>query len=388
MKAADLIDEARRKTGLDNFGPDTFREPLERLLDSYNRDSTPTEASDRMAGGTILASLVNRLEIEDWYTRHPEIDEQEIVRPLIGTGMVRTGTTMLANMLLLDPETRSLRRWEAEKPCPPPILGEEANDPRISASERASMEHARNSPGITKIQEIGAQQTTECHPLMFLEFSSQSYEAFLHIPSYMEWLLDPKRDMVPTYKMHKRVLKLLQWRRPPTRWNVKGPGHILFIDALNEVYPDAQFILTHRTPLKAVPSICTLLTAIRTGALGARERAAVGPAAAARWELGLKRLEAFRAKQPASRFHDILHSDIIADQPGELKKVYDWMGWEMTPDVEAAITAWRNKNPRDPHKPKLEDFGLNEADLRARFDFYINGRLKKVTEQSSHARQT
>jgi hypothetical protein len=379
LRVAALLDEARRQTGLNDFGVETFREPLERLIDSYNNDHPVTERSDQIARKLVLESLVNRLEVEDWYRRHPEIDEQEILRPLFGVGMVRTGSTMLANMLMLDPDTRVLRRWESERLCPPPILGQEANDPRVLATAAASEKLAKDAPGLTKIQEIGANTMMECHTLMYLEFTAQAYEVFLYLPSYMEWLVDPKNDMRHTYAYHKRCLKLLQWRRPPTRWYLKCPPHMLFIDSLDAVYPDARFVYTHRDPLKVVPSISAVHALMRRAAMGENTmRPQIGAAQVERWAAGLERLEAFRARQPAARFHDAVHADIIADQLAEIRKLYAWAGWPLNAEMEAKVVAWRDDNPRDPHKPQLSDFGLTADDIRRRYAFYIEGRLAQV----------
>ena len=39
MKVKELIDAARARSRLDDFGPDSFREGLERLVDSINAES-------------------------------------------------------------------------------------------------------------------------------------------------------------------------------------------------------------------------------------------------------------------------------------------------------------------------------------------------------------
>ena len=44
-----------------------------------------------------------RLQIEDWYRRHPEIDDEPIDAPLIGLGLPRTGSTALSCLLGEDP---------------------------------------------------------------------------------------------------------------------------------------------------------------------------------------------------------------------------------------------------------------------------------------------
>ena len=87
--------------------------------------------------------------------------------------------------------------------------------------------------------------------------SRRLFQAFAHIPTYVEWL-NHRADLVPTYTYVKRVLKLLQWHCPPTRWRLKNPSHSLFIEALDTVFPDARFVMTHRDVASVVPSVADL----------------------------------------------------------------------------------------------------------------------------------
>jgi sulfotransferase family protein len=116
MKVDDLINTARSRTGLNDFGEDTFREGLERLVHSVNAETRVHDLGKVGLPEMLIASLVNRLEVEHWYRIHPEIDQQQIIAPLFGVGLPRTGTTALIYMLARDPNTRTLRNWEAAKP--------------------------------------------------------------------------------------------------------------------------------------------------------------------------------------------------------------------------------------------------------------------------------
>ena len=95
MKVQDLIDAAKSHCGFDDFGGDSFREGLERLVDSINAESSLTAMGGLMAPEMLIASLINRLEVEHWYRLHPEIDEEQIIAPLFGVGLPRTGSTAL-----------------------------------------------------------------------------------------------------------------------------------------------------------------------------------------------------------------------------------------------------------------------------------------------------
>src|SRR6185437_14343857 len=112
MQATKLIEAARSRSGLDDFGGDSYREGLERLVDSINRESRLNELGTIAVPEMLIGLLINRLQVEDWYRRHPEIEDQEIVAPLFGVGLPRTGSTALSFMLAQDPGNRSLRMWE------------------------------------------------------------------------------------------------------------------------------------------------------------------------------------------------------------------------------------------------------------------------------------
>lgn len=130
VDASDLKDEAVRQTGLADFGSDSFNEGLAVLLKSLERQARLNARGEAFVYGRITGYLAQRLQVEDWYRRHPEIDDVPIVAPLIGLGLPRTGSTALSMLWSQDPDIRYLRRWESSQPCPPPstVVGV---DPRV-----------------------------------------------------------------------------------------------------------------------------------------------------------------------------------------------------------------------------------------------------------------
>ena len=124
LSAEQLLDKAIAEGGHDDFGPGDFREGLDVLLDSLERDGDLHPDTDAAVMGDLCRRLVNRLEVERWYAEHPELSTMSpILGPVDINGLPRTGTTALADMLSLDPQFRSLRGWEQSKPVPPPVAG-------------------------------------------------------------------------------------------------------------------------------------------------------------------------------------------------------------------------------------------------------------------------
>ncbi len=202
MKVEELINTARSRTGLDDFGEDSFREGLERLVHSINAETRLNDLGKAGLPEMLMASLVNRLEVEHWYHIHPEIDEEQIVAPLFGVGLPRTGTTALIYMLARDPSTRTLRNWEAAKPCPPPEKATELTDPRVAAFEANLEANLERTPEMRKLLPQEASGPIECFPLMFMSFKFHAFEAMMHVPSYIEWVNSSACDMEPAYRYH------------------------------------------------------------------------------------------------------------------------------------------------------------------------------------------
>ena len=118
--AAEMMHDATTQTGLTEFGNDSFREGLEILLTSLQDEARLHDHGQSFLRQRIVGYLSQRLQVEDWYRRHPEIDDVPIRSPLIGLGLPRTGSTALSMLLAQDPAVRYLRRWESSQPCPPP----------------------------------------------------------------------------------------------------------------------------------------------------------------------------------------------------------------------------------------------------------------------------
>jgi hypothetical protein len=364
--------QAKAQTSLENFGEDTFREGLEILVASADAEARFNDVGRAAFDAQIVSFLGYRLQIEDWYARHPEIDEQEIVAPLIGLGLPRTGSTALSCLLAEDPDVRFLRNWEAVAPCPPPDIATEAADPRIAAAEAMMARRDELFPRMKAMLPSTATGPTECQTFMGYDFKSQLFQAFARIPTYTEWL-NHKADLVPTYRYVKRVLKLLQWRRPPNRWRLKNPSHSMFIDALNEVFPDARFWMTHRDVVSVVPSVCDVYYELSQAYSDQVDKLFLGEQNAAWTELGLHRVIAFRDAGNDQRFFDIHFAPFQKDPFPTLERLYAWLGEDFTAETRARMAAWRQAMPREKHGGATyvpEEFGLDPAALREQYRFY------------------
>ena len=274
----ELLDVARSETGLDDFGDDTFREGLEVLVRSLDTEANLNAVGEMVTRGQIVRYLGQRLQIEDWYRRHPEIADTVIESPLIGLGLPRTGSTALSCLLGEDPNARSLRRWESSEPCPPPSTVEPPDPRLVRALEEEEQQRQSGSAGLVP---GGPTSPAECQDMMALTFASQLFLAFARIPSYADWLFDA--DLTPTYLYERRTLQLLQWGMPSRPWRLKCPNHLLFLPSLDNAFPDARYVMTNRDPTEVLLSVAELYTQVGKnlsddydlGYVGRGERAAM-----------------------------------------------------------------------------------------------------------------
>ncbi len=371
MDVDQMVDRARDRAGSDDFGEDTWREGLDVLVRSLQTEAALNDIGVSAMGDQIVGYLVNRLEVERGYARHPEIEDQQIVAPLFGLGLPRTGSTALSFLLAQDPARRTLRTWEAGTPCPPPESATEHTDPRIAEAQAGIDFTNEMFPGFAGMIPTSATGPQECLLLMALDFRSLIFEGMARVPSYSSWLLGC--DMEPAYRYHQRVLKLLQWRCPPDRWWLKTPAHMLSIEALDAVYPDARFVMTHRDVAKVLPSVCALYDTFSSILTERPDPVAIGSQNVAEWRCALERLIDFRDRGHEDRFHDLSFEAVQRDPLAEVTRLYAELGDELADEARRRMQDWWATGTGDrsgPHRYQPETYGLDLAAVHDQFAFY------------------
>lgn len=360
---ADLLAEARDRTGLDDFGEDSFREGLEVLVRALGDEARLNAAGEAVIYPRLAGHLAQRLQVEDWYRRHPEIDDEPIEAPLVGLGLPRTGSTALSFLLAQDPAVRHLRTWESSEPCPPPSTVD-GPDPR--------RERAMESAGTRSHVPTEVDGPMECLDLLALDFRTHLYLAFAQIPSYADWLLGA--DLTSAYAYERRVLKLLQWGEPARPWRLKSPAHLLFLPALDRAFPDARFVMTHRDPTDVLLSVAEVYADIAGVFTDDLDRHYLGALNLEHWSVGMDRAVAFRDGGAGDRFYDLDFRAMQADPVGEVRGLYAWLGEPVTDEFADGMARWwaENAEHREP-SPKVDpaDFGLDLDAIRPRFAEYV-----------------
>lgn len=363
--------DARAQTGLEETGGTHYREGLERLVTSMNEEGGLTEAGVAMQQMRLSMLLAARLQVEETYRQHPEIDNQEIDGPVFVIGLPRTGTTALSQLVAADPKFRSLRTWESAAPVPPPEKETEDTDPRIAATEEGLALMNEAFPLMRTMYHSEARTATECQDLMGMSYRTAHFDGFARVPSYMAWIVDT--DMRETYRYHRRVLRLLQWHCPPTLWHLKTPVHMLALDALVEAYPKARFLWSHRDPTSVIASVCSLIHYTRSWSSDRDDSFELGAEQLELWGTAVENAMSFRQRMGDERFADVSFRDLQTQPLEAMTQALDRIGLPFDEASHAAVQAWAvNHEPgsHGTHSYQLADFGLQAEQVRERFAPY------------------
>ena len=367
-----LMAHAVEQTGLDDFGPDSFREGLDLYCQSVSEEAQLNDLGAAAIPGNVVACLVNRLRVIDWAAQHPDVADEQIEAPFIVIGIFRAGTTLVSYLLEKDDRHRPLFGWEAQDSVPPPTPATMDSDPRIEAARAGRAMLDQINPRIKVVQNEEPDGPTECISVLNQDFKSLTWEALANVASYGTWLHET--DHRSAYAYHRRVLQTLQSGGVRGRWSLKSPHHAMRLDALHAVYPDARLVVMHRDPVVLCASVCSLITTLTSTFSDADHTAYI----AEHWTDMLARsidgLNAFRDAHPEVPIVDVQYAELTADPLATMTRVYEAFDDELTGQAHDAMrhhVESRPKGSRGRHGYDLDAFGLDGPALAERFAPYV-----------------
>lgn len=373
VTTTEVLDAAIAATGLDDFGGTEWRDGLDVLLDAVSADADLNDLGRAILRAWISQRLANRLRVTEWITHHPDVLAAEVAAPIIVVGMLRTGSTLLCELLAADPNNRPLMKWEGLNSIPPPTTARFRDDPRVAEEVERQESIYSMVPELKAVHWEPGDGPTECVALLTQSFRAQDWHGLFWIPSYVEWFHGC--DMIPAYDYHRRSLQMLQ-SAAPGRWSLKAPGHLLALDALRATYPDARIVVLHRDPMRTVPSSVSLSVTSRPDSLSNTD---VRDRFPGMWVEALgtmtDRLIEHRARRGDDGFVDIHYADLVADPVGTVAAIYAAFGEVLGEDAAAAMRAHVAANPQGKHgvhRYPHTELGLDTRMIRDRFATYCD----------------
>lgn len=371
VRTQELIERAVEATGLEDFGAPPWRDGLEVLVSSAGAEGGLNDMGWSILRSWVHERLTNRLRAVDWATRHPELTRTPVEAPLVVAGMLRTGTTILCELLASDPANRPLYKWEALDSVPPPRGGDLATDARVART----VEHVEQTyamvPRLRAVHYEPGDGPTECVALLGQGFRSQDWLGLFHLPSYLEWYLAD--DLSPAYDYERLALQVLQ-SDAPGRWSLKAPGHLLALDALFATFPDTRLIITHRDPVCTVPSSISLSLTSRPDSLTQADLTGWFESMWFRMLATMTdRLCDWRDAHPEITVADVPFDRFVRDPIAEVERIYATFGLTLSIAARSAMSAHLAASPsgrHGRHRYSLADAGLTEHEVRDRFARY------------------
>ena len=370
LVAEELIATAQRRTGLTDFGEWQFAAPLRVLLQSCETEAALGAFGRFALRWDVLRFLENLLRLraaERAATGAPPA----IAQPIFVTGLPRSGTTFLYNLLVADEANAAPRCWQMIHPA---IGGDAEGAARAIRSVNRQLRFFRAlAPDFAAMHPINAATPQECSEITAHIFASMRFDTTHHVPSYRDWL--DGAGHLDAYRFHRRFLEhLARHDRVARRWVLKCPDHVFALDAIREVYPDARFVFVHRDPLRVLASVARLTEVLRQPFARWVDRASIGRQVCDRWAEGAARIVGASETLPRERVAHIRYGDLVGDPSGTVARLYAHFGLPFGEALNARIAAYVAARPNGGYGNvgyRLDDYDIDIARERRRYADYV-----------------
>lgn len=370
LEGATLLAEAERsldgELALDgDFGDPAWRERFAKLVQAL--DAAPMHVVGRLlTRQELLRAARTRLRLNRELDTHPEIARARVVAPMVVTGPARSGTTILFELLALDPELRAPTAWKALHPLPR-AAGESAE--RRTWSECEQELWADVQPEFAAMHELRSDLPVECVTLTIPSFAGPHWMMVAQLAG--DWM--PDTDLM--YDFHRRVLQVMQYGDAPRTWLLKTPGHLMSLEQLFATYPDAWVVQTHRDPAKTMPSTVSITALVQWMRTDRVDVDVLADVIRSTFTYGLNHSVDLRTSGPFSdRFVDVHFEHLLRDPVAAVGEAYERMGRRLTTAHADAIRAYLREKPKGKfgvHQYAPEDWGFTAESLRADLAPYV-----------------
>jgi hypothetical protein len=366
----DLLAAARESTGLHEFGGESWRPHFDVLVGALSTEARLTVGGRILARTELLRTLRQRLLLAAAWAADPMILQEPIDRPVFVVGTGRSGTSILHQLLALDPANRTPATWELL--FPGDALSRDAPIVRQLGHDVHAF-WADLQPAYEAMHHNDGDEPNECIFATMLEFLSDQWGGTYDVPTYAAYLI--RTDQTEAYRYHRRVLQTLQRRERAERWVLKAPSHLSQLRSLFAVYPDARVIQIHRDPLKTVPSTISLMGTIKSMRSEHVDVDALAPWISMGYGLMLDDTIDARGTGalPDDQFVDVRYADLMTNPVVTIDGIYRRLEIDRPPTLDIAVAEYVSARPKDSHgthRYSLADTGLDPATERARFRRY------------------
>jgi LPS sulfotransferase NodH len=369
----EMLQLARERAGLSDFGDLWFLEPMDQFIAASNREGRLNSGGRAGVVEVVVKGLTSRLRMVEDIKRHPEILDEKVEVAGIILGLPRTGSTIFQRLLASAPGMTGMRWYELQNYAPFP--GETPGDPveRRAYAQAMIDGWLELSPELASIHPLDPDAPDEEILVLGQLFVSTMIEGMNYVPGFAKWL--NTYDQSKGHEDLKTILKYLQWQTPERRgrkWILKSPSNLPYAEVAAKAFPDAVLIMTHRDPLQTVPSYVSMQAALYKLSTNVTDQE-VGEFWFPRLVEWMKMFEEARARIGEDRFIDIDYREVGKDPMAQAQRVLTRFGIAMDAGVEETLNEFLAGNKREQrpmHEYSLERFGLDEEAIKREFAAY------------------
>jgi len=369
LKSADALEEAAQKsTGYKAELTSASREALKVLLESYAATAQLHPVGEIMSAVNVLSLLKHQLRLNAAVAQSPSVAARPIQAPGVITGLPRTGSTLLHNLLALDNQWRVPMSWEASQSAP---IAESTGVKkwRIARTQAQFALIERLNPGFRAIHELDANLPQECLVIQAAAMRSHLFFSAAFVPDYQDWL--DAQPQTPSYAHHRLFLQFLQGEHAIS-WALKAPSHLFSLRGLLDTYPDVRLIHTHRDPQEVVASIASLQWHLYQTFSNFTDAEELGRQVCARWGAAHSAFTQALERSSALRQQtfSLDYAGLIRNPLGQIEALYEFFGLRLSVETKQSMQAFLKKRPQHhfgKHLYELADYGLTERSVREAF---------------------
>jgi Sulfotransferase family len=371
----DLLQASSERTGLSGFGPEDFMEGLEILVKGINTDVRVNPDRVDQLRERLLRLLMNRQWFAHDLEKHPEILEEDLGSPIVITSLPRTASTKLHRLLGASGAIQTPMMWETHMFARIPGLPDGGRERRIQETREYEKWIYQASPELITGHPVFTDEPEEDMMLSEFSFRHSFLQGILNSPTYLEWIATA--DMQPMYDYLAMQLKYLQWQhgdKGQTPWLLKTPIHFGAEQHLVRLFGSARFIVTHRDPVKCIPSIASTTKGWRELYTQSPKSEDIGKEHLQMFSYLASQHIAWRHANPGLNVLDLSFQEVTEDGMGTASKIFDFFDIPLTEKAERAMQQWEKDNARDKHGKHsytAEQMGVTEQEIRAVFTDYL-----------------
>jgi hypothetical protein len=368
-----LCATARRRTRLEDFGEPPIERPLEVLVNSLEAEADLHPLGRFLMHIRLQSLLETRLRlVDEWRKCSQRIADTPICRPVFITGMPRSGSSFLHELLTEDPSNRAPRVWEVMFPVPMCRNGNaDDRDQRVRKTATNLWWFRRFAHQPDSVYPMRACSPHECVAIHGYTFLSQEFICTARILAYEKFLRST--DLTSVYAWQRRFLQYLQLDWSPRRWVLKAPDHVYALRELFSIFPDAVIIQTHRNPLEVLRSSIQLTEVLYNLFAWPGSRDQLAEREASLLAGSMDRFIRFRDAHPelADRFIDLNYSDLVADPLAAIRRVYQQLNIVLSAQATEQMRQLISQRSRyRKNNPSLGELGVDVLREARRFSQY------------------